>query len=444
MPGLIDAMGSQPLEVTIGGQALNLARTSTVTISHGRGRADEQPEAASAQVACYADALTSLPDVGDALTVHLGATARDYLGLTDLAAWEAARPRFVGTVSDVRAVPGAAGLAGAGILTVTATGPKARLGRLIVGDVPWPAELDGARADRILQAAQTASGGAYTLGPIDPGTVTVLGRDVDAQPALGLLDELAQQAGAVFVARRDGALEWHDAEHRRGVTQNALQLSAQHVLRDAVWEQTLAGLVNDLTLTYGPEGTSGQAEVRSQDGTSVTAYGRVASRLTSQLLDSATAQARLGELLGRRSRPRWQLTQLALEVLRALPPALAAQVAAVELGRLIVVTGFPESGPFVTARLYVEGWQETFSRDSWRVQLSVSEYALTGPAPRWADVRDVVTWATFPADVSWLAAVGWYPGDPLTGRWLDIPADQSWAEQPDTITWATADALWPA
>lgn len=451
MPTLTGTLGEEALAVQLASRrpqapaparTLDLARTSTVTVTHGRTSAEDQPDASTCQVTCYTDALAGLPATGDGLTVTLGASAAAYLGLAG-SAWAAAAPRFSGTVTDVRAAPAATGVSGPGILQVTATGPQARLGRLVVGDVPWPSELDGARAARVIAAAQAASGGAFTVGALDPGTVSVLGRDVDAQDALGLLQQLAQDAGAVFYARRDGTLEWHDAEHRRNVTTGAVALTAANVLRNAAWQQSVAGVVNDLTLAYGPDPGTGQPTARQADAGSVATYGPVASSVSTQLLGAADAAARAADMLGRRSQPRWRIDAMSVDMLRTVPPETAALLAQAELGTLATVTGFPESGPFVASRLYVEGWQETFSRGAWVMELAVTDYALSGPAPRWADVPNSWTWANVPADLTWLASAGWWPGQDTAGRWLDVPSDVSWAEAPNAVTWAAADTLWP-
>ena len=80
-----------------------------------------------------------------------------------------------------------------GIFTVTAAGPLAALGVRKVGDEPWPQEIGLARAERILTLAEVPWA---TDGVVD---VQVLPRDVDAQPALGVLQDLAgETSAAVF------------------------------------------------------------------------------------------------------------------------------------------------------------------------------------------------------------------------------------------------------
>lgn len=418
---------------------LPLSKCGPLSIRHGRSDADAQPDASTCTVSLYADALGALPKVGDALAVTLGSTAATYLyplyGQADVA-WAGARTRFTGTVTDVTAAPGAAGVTGPGLLTVVAVGASARLGRLTVGDTPWPAETDGARAGRILglaQAALTATPGAVTVGVVDPGTVTVLPRDVDAQPALELLEELASDAGGVIVARRDGVLEYHDADHRRNVPA-LVTFTAANVLASARWAQQITGLVNDLSVSWGA--TDPQATVRVVDPVSVSDYGTLAGTVATRLADATGAGRRAVDAVGRRARPRWRVDGMTVDVLRTLSRGQAGQLAALEVGSLIAVTGFPQSGPFVAARLYVEGWTESWSADGWRLDLDVTEYGLTGPALRWADLPLTELWSTT-VDQTWLAAVGWYLGEPAGGRWLDESAGEQWTEVGTVRTWAT-------
>lgn len=431
---LIDTLGATALAVTVAGATVDLAKVGAITIRHGRQGAEEQPDASTCQLVIYADALPTLPVLGQPVAIALGASARTPLGLAAAPAWAAAGARFTGTITDLDDEPDAVGILGPGLLSITAVGPKARLGRIRVGDTPWPAELDGTRAGRILALAATAAG--VTVGTVDPGTATVMGRDVDSQPALGLLDELASEAGGIMVSRRDGALEYHDAAHRRNVPP-LLALTAANVLSPVHWRQQLGGMVNDLSLAYGPDGGSGQAVVRITDPPSITNYGPLAASLATQLSTLADARARATDFVGRRSRPRWRLDSLALDALRTLTLTQAGALAQVEVGALLTVTGFPSTGPYVTARLYVEGWTETWSQAGWQCVLDVTEYALTGTAPRWLDVPVAIKWNTAPTDLTWLAAAGWYPGEVPGGRWADISAGDQWTEIALPRTWAT-------
>jgi hypothetical protein len=85
-----------------------------------------------------------------------------------------------------------------GRFTVTASGPLAVLGLRRIGDDPWPQETGTARATRILTEAGTPW---QVDGDVD---LLVLPRDVDAQPAAGLLEELASWTSAAVFDTPDG------------------------------------------------------------------------------------------------------------------------------------------------------------------------------------------------------------------------------------------------
>jgi hypothetical protein len=274
--------------------------------------------------------------------------------------------------------------------------------------------------------------GAPQAGPIDPGSVTVLARDVDRQTALQLLDELAEDTGGELADVRNGLIAWHSAEHRRNALPEAT-LTAGQVLADPEWEQQLAGTVNDVTVVYGA--ADPRAELRELDQPSIDAFGPYAVKLDTQLVDEAAAAARARQLVGRLSRPVWMLAGLTVDLLRTVPAEVARQLLAVEFGDLLAVTGFPESGPFVTRKVWIEGWTETISARGWRLAFDTSDYAQTGPTARWADIPSTLTWADVPADLTWLASAGFDFGTEDAGRWVDLPADVTWADVPADLTW---------
>ena len=106
-------------------------------------------------------------------------------------------------------------------MQVIATGALADLGRRVVGDTPWPQRTDGARVAAVMSAA------GITLNPAtsDPGTVQILPRDVDSQPALDVAASTATDAGGLVWTTRDGEIRYADANHRRNAVP-ALNLDA--------------------------------------------------------------------------------------------------------------------------------------------------------------------------------------------------------------------------
>jgi hypothetical protein len=415
-------VGPDALDVQLAGAAVDPAKLGPVTIRHGRVDVDTQPSAATATLSILAGALDSPPVVGDDLVVDLGADAIAVFG----AGVDAVR-RFTGKVTDARARLDGRGRA---VYAITAAGMRARLGRAFVGDTPWPAELDGARAARILALVDDLVDVGLSL---DPGTVQVVARDVDRQAALQLLDDLATDTNAMLVEYRNGTLDWHDADHRRGTTA-AASLDASQVLSPAEWAQTLSGMVNDLTVAYGS--AEPKAEVRLTDADSIATFGPFTSRIDTQLDDAAAAESFGNLIVARRGRPWWRLDRLDVDLTRSVTPIQAAALLALEQADRLDVTGFPAAGPFVTSRLWVEGWTETITAKAWRLALNVADYTVTGAPVRWVDVPDHVTGADVDPDLTWLRSASWWPGDVDLGRWVDFPSDYTWQDVDPLTTWA--------
>lgn len=433
--------GPDVLRVTVAGQLLDPGDYGgAVTITQGRQNAGQQPEPGTCSLTAVTSRLDRLPTIGDALDVELGPDALAWAGLAGAAA-DAARVRFTGHVTDVAALPDRRGTPAT--VRLVATTRRARLGRVLVGQTPWPVELDGARAARILADVGPAIGAP--VGQVDAGQALVLARDVDRQPALQLLADLATSTGATLVELRDGTLVWHDAEHRR-LAATDVTLTAAQVFASVTAKQSLAGLVNDLTLTYGTAPVDGEGQqagdrptLQLVDQPSVELFGPFGAKLDTQLADAEQAAAWLQLQLGRRSRPVWELDGLAVDLLRTVSPATAGALLQLQHADLLAVGGFPESGPFATARLWVEGWTESLTRSSWTLNLATSDYGRTGPAPRWVDVPRHVSWADAGA-LTFLQAAGWDPGTVSQGRWIDAPASVRWQNIDPAVTWAGAQA----
>src|SRR4029077_18544743 len=140
--------------------------------------------------------------------------------------------RFTGHVTDISQGSEEAGeytpdRAGA---HVSATGPLADYGRRVVGATPWPQQLDGERVAAVFAAAGLALNPATS----DPGTVQILARDVDSQPALEVAQATAVSAGGIVWSTPAGEVRYADANHRRGTTA-ALTLDACDVLVTPTW-----------------------------------------------------------------------------------------------------------------------------------------------------------------------------------------------------------------
>jgi hypothetical protein len=319
---------------------------------------------------------------------------------------------------------------------VLATGILADLGRRVVGAEPFPQELDGARVKRVL----TAAGVATDPLNIDPGTVQVLPRDIDSQPALDVAQEAATSAMGLLWTTRAGAVCYADAEHRRNL-QPQLVLDACDVLVTPTWKRTTQGLINDVSLGYGtppldPEGNEDGEQPRwlgARDD-SKARYGTYAYSLTTVLAAQPDAAALGNLLLTRNSSPVWVMAALPVD-LADLDPDRTATLLAMDLHSLLNLTGLPAVGSAPTsAVLWLEGITETLAYGVHDFELAVSGYCRTSPPPRWDDVPPAQTWDTAPGTWDEMACL--LP-QPTQGRWADVSASLHWNQTDPAVTWDT-------
>lgn len=396
-----------------------------VTIQHGRESADSQPVASAVTLNIEPTALDPIPaalEIGAIITVTtVSSTATDSI-------------RFVGAVTDINL-----GWEDAGELTpdsgtgqIVATSALADLGRRVVGDTPWPQELDGARVNRIMAAA------GVTLDPefSDPGTVEILARDVDSQAALQLAQDVANDAAGIVWATRAGEIRYADAAHRRGTTP-ALTLDACQILVTPTWRRTTEGLINYVSIGYGetPEGEEGeQPRAIASNPSSQARYGRYEYTAGTQLAATADAEAMAQLLMVRNSSPVWIMAALPIDV-AGLTDADYDALLGLDVGDLLVLTGLPAIGAAPTsASLWVEGWREELAFDSHALEIVVSGYCRTAPPPRWDDISPTWTWDNTPSNLTWDDAT--CIGPPVSfGRWADVPASLRWDQVAPDISW---------
>jgi hypothetical protein len=399
-----------------------------VTINHGRDDATGQPEASSATVDLSRDPTGRFPLPPE---LEIGAVVKVVTNTAN-----ASSQRFVGRVTDLTLgwEDDGAETPDAAVGQVVCTGLLDDTARRVIGDVPWPQELDGARVSRIMTAA------GITLDPLfsDPGHVAVLARDVDSQPALDVARQTAESASGVVWQTRDGEIRYADSEHRRGQT-STLTLDACDLLVTPSWRRTLEGLVNSVSIGYGVDAEGGeQPRVLMSNQASIDRYGTYGLSAATMLATLADAQAMASLLMGRNSTPVWLFAALPVDV-PGLDESRTTALLGLDMHSLLAVTGLPAVGSAPTsALLWVEGWRETLTADSHEFELVVSGYCRTVPPPRWDDMNPGWTWDTMPADITWDSATCIGPPTDF-GRWNDVPASLRWDAVPATTTWDTWD-----
>lgn len=400
----------------------------SVSINHGREDTESQPVASTATVEITTeptDPDNSLPDLVD-VGGYLEVTTEGPLGV-------GSSTRFAGWVTDISLGWDDAGedTPDAGVGQIIAVGLIGDLGRRIIGDEPFPQESDGDRVERVAALA------GVTLDPgfSDPGTVQILARDVDAQPALAVMQEAAESAGGIVWTTRAGELRYADADHRRGTTP-ALDLDACDVLVTPTWSRNTGGLINEVSIGYGPTPEEGeQPRYYADDPASQEAYGRYGISVATVLAEAADAEAMGQLLLTRNNRPVWILATLPVDV-AGLDLARTAQLLGLEIHDLVTVTGLPEIGTAPTSvAAWIEGWSETLAWGVHDLELVVSGYCRTSPPPLWDTVAPALTWDTV-GTITW--DEGACMGPPTDfGRWADVPATIRWDQLDPATTWDT-------
>jgi hypothetical protein len=351
-----------------------------VTVHHGRDDSGTQPEASTLGLDFTVtpdDPLPALVEIGSVITVtHATGTLTSQ--------------RFRGRITDVALGWEAAGedTPDNGVGQLTAVGTLADLGRRVIGDVPWPQELDGSRVARVMAAA------GVTLDPLysDPGTVQIVARDVDSQPALGVAQSVAESGSGVLWQTKDGAVRYADAMHRRAIPVS-LTLDACDILVTPTWRRTLEGLVNSVSIGYGiASGSEQQPRYVDSNAASIARYETWGYSVSTELAALADAQALGQTLLVRNSSPIWVMGTLPVDI-DGLSAADYDALLSLDMHSLVSLTGLPAIGAApTTAALWVEGWREVFEYRSHTIELVVSGYCRTVPPPLWDDVDPAWLW----------------------------------------------------
>lgn len=396
----------------------------SVRIQHGRTDTESQPEASACSLTLTLDMdVDTYPaplDVGAVVRVVTTYSGVDY-------------PRFSGRVTDINQ-----GWQSAGEDTpdhteidVIATGVLAELGRRVVGDTPYPQQLDGARVAAIMTTA------GITLDPAfsDPGTVQIRPRDIDSQPALDVAQSAASSAGGLIWETRAGDVRYADSEHRTNMAA-VIEIDACDILVTPIWTRSTAGLINKVSIGYGvaPEGGEEPRYV-AERADNIDAYGDYGLSASTELAALADATAMGQLLLVRNGRPVWIMSELPVDV-GGLSDADTVAFLGLDTHALISLIGLPAIGTAPTsALLWLEGWAEELSYGGHDVTLTVSGYCRTSPAPRWNSLPSSWTWDTItPPATTWDDASCFGPL-PSENRWADVPASQRWDQLPPATTW---------
>jgi hypothetical protein len=349
---------------------------------------------------------------------------------------------FTGRVTDLVAQWDDA--AGGTVLEVTAQDDTAELANRYVGAQPWAAETLAARFGRILAAAGQQLN--FTVDPV-PGARLVTYRDVDNQSALGLVQSLAQSAGAalwsatslttgpylrledidarpaLFTLAKDpgGVIRIVPAAMPGG---HGITLSACDVLLDPVrWEQDIGDVATRVAIGWKDQTPDPvkpvDATVTVVDTAGELTRGQRRVQISTELATLTDAQQVANSVLGRLSVGGWRISGLTYRV-AANAPLDAAAIglvmtildATTRIGLPILLTDVPSWSPTGTAAtvpLYLEGARLANQDGAWQLDLVTSSAHAAGAAlARWVDLPADWFWNQFDPAIRWadLAGVG--------------------------------------
>lgn len=336
-------------------------------------------------------------------------------------------------------------------LEASASDPSARLSNNTIGDTPWPQnQTVYTRARRI----QTLAHDDMDL-IVDPGLrgYRLAYRDVDAQPVLGLLQDLATSAGGVlWVAShaRAGTYLWMEDPNGRlsafifvidpatglviigGNERNAALLSASDILLDPLdagqdstnvitsvdvtW-QLMTGTDPDTSQPILEEHTVTETEPTSSER--FQRFGLVTQSVPTELTTEIDAVNRATRSLEQARANDWQLDGLTVDtrVLTRPIPEISDTVRrnvildlldglrriGLALTILDMPTWLPED---VSGLLYVEGGNYTLADGKWELALTVAPAGSLGHSAQWNEMPVEVSWSDMSRSIRWVDAYG--------------------------------------
>jgi hypothetical protein len=393
-------------------------------------RWSEQIGTWSAQTAIWADAGLMWLD-NYAVTPPAGAVLRRRVAVFD------------GAVTDLTVSPMAGDAAiAAEIIAVDLGGT---LANRIIGDIPWSAEPVGVRAERIIDLAGLSAAG-LRISPDSSATV-VSYRDVDAQSAVGLLQDLAQSIGdTLWVATNAniGPFIWfEDPDDRAAVRQLVMDngviiivegggatsstMSACDILQEPVkWSQTSGDVVTVVAVqwleqTLNDEGIPAPTERQLvvNDTAAQATYGTIRYSVSTELTGVVDAGALAGNILARSRYTGWKVDGLTMDT--ATLPATVASVddrtrasaffnlldGTARMGASVTITDMPDYAPRGAVNsVFVEGGSYSFDGLDWRLEMTVTPSAGQGHSAEWGDFPPDWQWMEFFSGIHWVDLYG--------------------------------------
>jgi hypothetical protein len=362
---------------------------------------------------------------------------------------------FRGRVTDLVA-RGAS--SGAVELSAIAADQTADLGNDDIGDVPWNAEAAYSRVARILSFVASATTADISTDGI--GAFAISYQDVDSQPAMDLLSDVATSIDAVlwsaFHTARGFYLWYEDPNLRASlgaltidpdsglvvITGNfrptgALALSACDVLRDPFQvEQDVTDVLSRVDLTWLEQTVDDQGVTQPTerhilliDWPTEDLYGQRRLGYQTMLSDAATGQVVATRVLARAETLQWRTsgitwdTRVPVEFAQTDRDSLLTLLDGTQrIGQPISISDMPPWSPQTPIlNVYVEGGTYTYEDAHWTLELNASPSSATGNSAKWQELPSSYTWQLFDPSITWVSLEG-VAAVPGRKRTASVPA----------------------
>jgi len=322
---------------------------------------------------------------------------------------------------------------------VTAKDFTADLANDRIGDAPWAVEGLGSRVTRILALAAMD-----VDAQIDSSiaAVPVTYRDVDSQPAAGLVEELAASVGAIaWSAVHDpgGAYYWLEDPNNRVPLRllakvggyvvivpnrsapSAVTLTSSNVLQEPIrWTQDVSDVATRVDITWNQQGVDGAGKPETTERHVIVVdapleadIGQRGYSLTTQLAVQTDAERVAAALLARLTFGGWRVSGITWAVRYEatlshdeLDAMLTLLDGTQRIGRALSILNLPDWTPSPNLiGVYIEGGTYTYEDGDWVLELTVSSVGQ-GASATWSQLPAAWTWAQFSPAMSWADVYG--------------------------------------
>ena len=218
-------------------------------------------------------------------------------------------------------------------------------------------------------------------------TPTVLGSDpavilpsMSGQPAQAMIDSLATGAVGRYAIDSNGAPRWVSYDYLPAAVSPPASVG---ILPETTWEPDLGAWVTDATTTLLDGSTYSYSDAVGLDHPAIDVPGVMAT-------DSARRAVAAWLVDYSSDDPR--LSGLGVDLL-PLNATTVDVILGLDLGSRLTVSGLPSYIP-ATPTVVVEGYSETYTQDSWTIQLNTSP-SLVGSWFAWGDAWGSKPWKPF-------------------------------------------------